>query len=203
MRISKKQAAENKARVLAGARELFGARGFENVGVADAMHAAGMTHGGFYNHFPSKDALAAEVCRAALASSVAKVEAISAIPDAKERKAALAEYMGRYASAKSRDAPSPSCPMAAFAGEMPRQPAPVASAYAEGLRAYLDAFTAAGGDAWTRQEALARFSALAGALILARSVAATDPKLSDELLASAKVELAAATARSSADATVR
>jgi TetR/AcrR family transcriptional regulator, transcriptional repressor for nem operon len=195
MRISKKQAADNKARVVAGARELFGAHGFEKVGVADAMRAAGMTHGGFYNHFPSKDALAAEVCRAALASSVAKVEAIAAIADEKERKAAMAEYMGRYVSAKTRDAPSPSCPMAAFAGEMPRQAAPVATAYAEGLSAYLDAFTAAGGQDWSRQEALARFAALAGALILARSVAATDPQLSDELLASAKVELAAAKIR--------
>jgi len=203
MRISKKQAADNKARVLAGARELFGARGFENVGVADAMRAAGMTHGGFYNHFPSKDALAAEVCREALASSVAKVEAIATIADENERKAAMAEYLGRYASAKTRDAPSPSCPMAAFAGDMPRQPETVASAYAEGLRAYLDAFTAAGGDDWTRQEALARFSALAGALILARSVAAADPKLSDELLEAAKAELAAATAGSSAAATAR
>ena len=195
MRISKKQAADNKARVVAGARELFGARGFEKVGVADAMRAAGMTHGGFYNHFPSKDALALEVCREALASSTAKVEAISAIPDENGRKAAMAEYLGRYVSAKTRDAPSPSCPMAAFAGDMPRQPEPVASAFAEGLRGYLDAFTAAGGQDWTRQEALARFAALAGALILARSVAAADPQLSDELLASARVALADATAR--------
>jgi len=189
MRITKKQAAENKSRVVAGALALFRAKGFEGVGVAEAMRAAGMTHGGFYNHFPSKDALAAETCRQALATSVAKVEAIAAIADPDERRMKMTDYMGRYLSAQARDAPAPSCPMAAFAGEMPRQPKPVAQAYGEGLRAYLAAFTAAGGESWSRKEALARFAALAGALILARSVAESDPALSDELLAASKDDL--------------
>ena len=189
MRITKKQADENKARVVAGALELFRAKGLDNVGVVEAMRAAGMTHGGFYNHFQSKEVLAAEACRQALFASLAKVEAIATISDASDRMAKMAEYMGRYVSAQARDAPAPSCPMAAFAGEMPRQPKPVAQAYGEGLRAYLAAFAAAGGETWSRKEALARFAALAGALILARSVAVADPALSDELLAAAKDEL--------------
>src|SRR5271156_4570045 len=60
MRLTKEKVAENKARVVETAARLFREKGFEAVGVADLMHAAGLTHGGFYNHFDSKDELAAE-----------------------------------------------------------------------------------------------------------------------------------------------
>jgi len=61
MRITKERVAENRERVVAEASRLFREKGFAAVGVAEAMRAAGMTHGGFYNHFGSKEALAA--CR--------------------------------------------------------------------------------------------------------------------------------------------
>ena len=164
MRISKQQSAENRARIVADAAKLFRRNGFDRVGVADAMHAAGMTHGGFYNHFSSKDELAVEACRQTLAVSVAKVRAIAAISDDSERKTKLEGYLRRYVAPAARDASAPTCPMAAFAGEMPRQPEPVAAAYAKGLREYLSALEAAGGGAMSRQEALARvFRARGGA----------------------------------------
>ncbi len=189
MRISKQQSEDNRARIIADATELFREKGFDRVGVADAMHAAGMTHGGFYNHFASKEDLAAAACRQALATAVGKVRAIAALRDDGERKTKLDAYLRRYVAPAARDASAPTCPMAAFAGEMPRQPEPVAAAYAEGLRDYLAALAQAGGDAKSRQQAIAQFSALAGALILARSVGKTDGALSDEILAAANAEL--------------
>ncbi len=196
MRITKKQSEENKARVIASAARLFREKGFAGVGVADLMRSAGMTHGGFYNHFESKDALEAEACGQALADSIQKIGAIAALADERERSLAMADYMRRYVSQKARDAAAPSCPMVAFAAEMPRQSAQVRETYAAGLRAYLEAFAQGNGDAGidpgagrARQEALARFASLAGALILARSVASADPRLSDEILEAASANL--------------
>ena len=114
MRISKQRSAENKARIIADAAKLFRQNGFDRVGVADAMHAAGMTHGGFYNHFASKDELAAEACRQTLDVSVAKVRAIAAIADDAERKPKLEAYLRRYVAPAARDASAPTCPMAAL-----------------------------------------------------------------------------------------
>ena len=79
LRITKDQAAENRARVVDAAAKLFREKGFEAVGVAELMRAAGMTHGGFYNHFPSKEAVEAAACEQVFAKSVAKLESIAQI----------------------------------------------------------------------------------------------------------------------------
>jgi TetR/AcrR family transcriptional repressor of nem operon len=194
MRITKKQSEENKARVVASAGRLFREKGFAGVGVADLMRNAGMTHGGFYNHFESKDELEAEACGQVLSAVIQKLQTISAMADECERRHATAAFMRRYVSKKARDAAAPSCPMFAFSGEMPRQSAQVREAYSAGLRKYLDAFTlASGGEPRAgkpaRQEALVRFASLTGALILARSVASADLQLSDEILEAASAAL--------------
>ena len=92
MRLTKEKAAENKARVIETAARLFREKGFEGVAVADLMHAAGLTHGGFYNHFESKDELTAEACAQIFAGAVAAIERIAGIEDASERTAALDTY---------------------------------------------------------------------------------------------------------------
>jgi len=186
MRITKQRAAENRGRVVDEAARLFREKGFDGVGVAELMAAAGMTHGGFYNHFGSKDEVEAAACARLFENSVAKVAAIAAESEAAARQAAFAAYRQRYVSAATRDATAASCPMVAFAGDVSRQSQGVRDAYAEGLNAYLDAFARASGA--ERAEALRNFSALVGALTLARSVAASDPALSDEILAAARVE---------------
>ena len=187
MRITKEQAAENRARVVDAATNLFREKGFDAVGVAELMRAAGMTHGGFYNHFESKEALEAAACEGVFAKSVAKVQAIAEIPDAEDRRRTFEDYRSRYVSPAARDASAPGCPMVAFAGDVSRQSAEVREAYAAGLRAYLDAFARAGEPgAADRRRAIKQFSELVGALTLARSVAAADPELSDEILAAAR-----------------
>ena len=62
MRLTREQAAENKATVLDAALGLFQSRGFSDVGVSELMNAAGLTHGGFYNYFESKSDLEAQAC---------------------------------------------------------------------------------------------------------------------------------------------
>ena len=151
------------------------------------MRAAGLTHGGFYNHFESKEAIEAEACANIFAGSVRRLEKVAAIKDEAERRDAFDAYRRRYVSPANRDAPAPACPMVAFAGDMPRRGEPARKAFADGLAAYLEAFTRAAkleGEE-SRAEAIRMFATLFGALSLARSIASEKPELSDEILAAA------------------
>ncbi len=195
MRLTKEKVAENKARVVETAARLFREKGFEGVAVADLMHAAGLTHGGFYNHFESKDELAAQACARIFEGAVAAVERIAAMENESERAAALDTYKRRYLSPRARDAPAARCPMVALGTDVSRRHGPVRQAYAAGLRRYLDAFARALGGAKpsrqkaAREQSIATLAMLAGALSLARSVAEADPELSDEILTSAFARL--------------
>ena len=190
MRITKRQADENRTRVVETAARLFREKGFDGISVAELMHAAGMTQGGFYNHFESKQDLGAAACAHVFDQSVAAIEAIAAIAAAGERAQAFDAYKRRYVSRKARDSSATACPMVAFAGDVSRQPTPVQEEYATGFRRYLAAFEQASAGTGldeeakkqARKNAIAQFAALAGARSLARSVAETDPALSDEIL---------------------
>jgi len=177
MRITKQRAAENRERVLDEAARLFREKGFDGVAVAELMAAAGMTHGGFYNHFGSKDELEARACARLFAKSVARIASVANAP-------AFAAYRARYVSTEARDSSAANCPMVAFAGDVSRQGEAVREAYAAGLRDYLQAFAKASGK--PRGAAIREFAGLVGALTLARSVAASDRALSDEILAAAQ-----------------
>ncbi|HLH51681.1 MAG TPA: TetR/AcrR family transcriptional regulator [Roseiarcus sp.] len=188
MRITKQQAEKNRARVVAAAARLFREKGFEGVGVADLMRAAGLTHGGFYNHFGSKDELNAAACAYALTQAVERIESVAA--NDVEQGEGLSEYRRRYLSRKARDAEGFRCPMVAFGADVSRQGLELREVYARGLNRYLDAFVRAyakerGGrraEADLRAEAIVHFATMVGAVSLARSVAKADPVLSDEIL---------------------
>ncbi len=188
MRITKANAAENKARVLDEAGRLFRARGFESTGVADVMHAAGLTHGGFYNHFKSKDDLEAQACARIFEAAVARVANVADAPPA-ERLPRLLDYVRSYLSTRARDADGARCPMVAFGADVSRQSANVQAAYAEGLARYLEALARAIAQTRDAEPTIAPFLAidmltrLVGALTLARSVAKSDPALSNQILA--------------------
>jgi TetR/AcrR family transcriptional regulator, transcriptional repressor for nem operon len=190
MRITKQQAEENKARVVETAARLFREKGFDGASVSELMSAAGLTHGGFYNHFDSKHELEAAACAHVFAQSVATIEAVASIAAPEDRARAFEAYKRRYVSKKVRDYSATACPMVAFAGDVSRQPARVREEYAAGFRRYLAAFEKANaGDGLkgeakrkARLQAIAQFATLAGARSLARSVAEADPALSDEIL---------------------
>jgi TetR/AcrR family transcriptional repressor of nem operon len=186
MRVSKEQAAENRQRILDAAARLFRERGFDAVAVADLMSVAGFTHGGFYNHFASKEALAAEACAAALEASRPALDDALSSRSSKEWNV----YARAYASAEHRDHPENGCALAALAADAGRQGDDVQAAFAEHLEHVTAALAAhlanvepgAASPKKLRQRALRTWSELVGAVILARAVAGTNPELSDEVL---------------------
>lgn len=173
MKISRAQAQENRERALAAAAELFRARGFDGVSVADVMKAAGLTHGGFYNHFASKDALAAEALGAAWTAMAAQ----------RARAADLSQLLEAYISQPARAAPGKACPAAALAGDVRRQPPPVRAAFVEGLEAMIGSIQTQlpGPPDAARARAVALTTRMIGALMLSRAVPDDHP-LAGELL---------------------
>src|SRR3954467_5564449 len=81
MKVSRQQAALNRERIVETAAQLFRERGFDGIGVADLMKEAGLTHGGFYGHFSSKDDLIAEASARALMHSMALFSKVAGAAD--------------------------------------------------------------------------------------------------------------------------
>jgi TetR/AcrR family transcriptional regulator, transcriptional repressor for nem operon len=202
MRISKAAAAANRSRVLEVATRLFREKGIEGVGLADLMSEAGLTHGGFYNHFESKEALVADACKVAFDAAVARLQDDAVHPKTKRRlkdkipDEVFEYYVRRYLSLETRDAPGKSCPMAALGADAARHGPQVKTAFADGVRRYLEAFqNVIPGDQGKvnnpqkRGRAIVTLSTLIGALTLARSVAGVDEKLSKEILAAVRDHL--------------
>jgi len=190
MRVSKEQAAENRRRIVEVAGTMFRERGFNGIGVADLMKEAGLTHGGFYGHFGSKDDLAAEACTLALAKAAERWG--MAADEAGGPDDPLAAIAGFYLSAAHRDAPASGCPIAALGVDAARQDGPVRRAFTDGLRPFVEVLgRLVPGRSWAarRETALATLSAMVGAVILARAV--DDPALSDDILAAAKARITA------------
>lgn len=191
-RVSRQETDDNRIAITDASARLFRERGIKGVSVSELMAAAGLTHGGFYGHFASKDALAAEACSFAFERSAERWEKRVAAQG--DRATARAVLIESYLSAQSRGSPGTSCPTAALAGDVAREPAdaPVRAAYLSGIEDLLQILArvqetgAADSD---RQAALADFATMAGALILARATAGH--ALSDELLAAARVRLGA------------
>jgi TetR/AcrR family transcriptional repressor of nem operon len=181
MRISKETAAENKARVVKAAGRLIREKGFEGFGVAEVMREAGLTHGGFYNHFDSKEDLGVAAIREAFGLAIAKLNRRFA--EAPGSADAFKHYVERYLSERVRDNPGLSCPMASLGTEAARYDQALKAEFADGVESYLEAFAAVlGGAKEKRTEAIVISSALIGALTLARACAGTKDALSEEIM---------------------
>ena len=191
MRVSRARVAENRERVLQAAADLVARKGFAGVGVAETMAAAGLTHGGFYNHFASKDELQAQACAAAFRRARERVARIGGEQDALRRRAALENFIERYLSPQARDAEAAACPLAAFATDVSRESGPARESYAEGVRAFIDALAPAFAGPRAHDEAAALMASLVGALTLARSLRETDANLSGQILAAARARIVA------------
>lgn len=183
MRVSKERLAENRERILAEAARLFRERGLAGVGVDALADAAGLTHGGLYSQFGSKERLAAEALGHALAASTAKTA----------RARSLSEYAASYLSAAHRDAPGGGCALAALGCEVPRHAGSVRAAFTAGVRrmtARISDLLGVTTDSDREAEALAIAATLVGALVLARAV--DDPQLSNRILAASRERLSKA-----------
>jgi TetR/AcrR family transcriptional regulator, transcriptional repressor for nem operon len=189
-RVSKEQSVAHRKTITEVSARLMRERGIKSVSVADLMGAAGLTHGGFYGHFESKDALAAEACAHAFGESVEKWK--KRIAGQSDDASALKAIVDGYLSVRSRDAPSTSCPLPALVSDVAREAAdaPVRPAYAAGTEHLLDILSGlqdSGSDKSDRRRALAQLSTLVGALLLARATAGSP--LSEEILAAAREAL--------------
>lgn len=184
---SKQHAAENRQTIVDAASELFRAQGFRGTSVPELMQAANMTHGGFYGHFASKEALAGEALDGAFDWLEAWVDNFASSHTG-DPKAARADLVATYLRPEHRDAPSSGCPAAALAGDVAREPArsPVRTSFGRGIEAVVAQLT---GNGMEQDEgaALADYATLVGALLLARATAGRP--ISDKLLAAAKARL--------------
>lgn len=177
MKVTKAQAQANRAHVVETASQLFRERGFDGVGVADLMAAAGFTHGGFYKHFGSKADLMAESTACGIAQTTALSEGVEA-----------PTFVRHYLSREHRDGRATGCTMAALGGDAARQPESVRVAFAEGVERLVAALSPQGGAADAAGTAQARAGVLdllshaVGALVMSRACPDDSP-LADELLA--------------------
>jgi TetR/AcrR family transcriptional repressor of nem operon len=165
---------ETRQRILAAAGHLFREHGIDGVGVDAVMKEAGLTHGGFYLHFPSKEALAAEVSQSLLEKAAAKWDDISRSPD---RDAAL-EQIVRYYLEPARVASANCCMLTTLGPDVARR-STSREAIGGALRGMLDALTRVL-PGRKRQKAMASLSTMVGAVVLSRL--ADDPELAEAFL---------------------
>lgn len=171
MRVNREQVLANRRTILAAAGRLFRQHGFDAVTVADVMKDAGLTHGGFYGYFSSKDELIAEALGEAMTQTTTGPSGD------------LTSYSARYLSPAHRDDVANGCPTAALAAETRRQRVDVRAQMTKGLRQQIERLSrvAPGANApQKRRAAIGSWAAMVGAMILAR--ASDDPALSDEVL---------------------
>jgi TetR/AcrR family transcriptional repressor of nem operon len=170
MKVSREQMAENRRRILDVASRLFRDKGFDAVSVAEVMNAAGLTHGGFYGHFSSKDDLIAQTLAHVLAADSGGGGDFRA-------------YVRSYLAPRHRDNAAGGCPTAGLAAAIRHQAPAARSAMTEGLRSQIDRIGTALPEldqADRRRAAIGSFAAMVGAVILARAI--DDPAFSDEVL---------------------
>ena len=180
MKVTRERAEANREHILETAGRLFRERGYDGIGVADIMKRAGLTHGGFYGHFPSKDDLAAEITARVLGRE-GWLERLTG-----RANPTLGDMVRSYLTPRHRDDPGHGCLFAALGSDVARQPRSVRRAFTGGFRRRIDAvqrLMVGRSAAAKRQKALAVMAGLVGALTLARAV--DDPELSDAILRAA------------------
>lgn len=157
--------------------------GYDGASVADIMKEAGLTHGGFYAHFSSREAMLAEAADRAGAEAVAASTRIAAEAPPEQT---LQWLLGAYLSKEHCENPEFGCPVAALGSEMPRQAPEVRRAATRRIKEMIDVIARQlpdWGQPGAHEHALVTAATMVGAVIMARAV--DDPKLSDALLKAA------------------
>lgn len=186
MKVSREQMAANRRRILDVASRLFREKGFDAVSVAEVMKSAGLTHGGFYGHFGSKDDLVAETIGHVLAQS-------------EGGGAELSSYLEDYLAPRHRDNAAGGCPTAGLVADIRHQTPAARAAMTAGLRSTIERISKALPDmdaADKRRAAIGTWAAMVGAVILARAI--DDTTLSDEVLEQTRAWLDATISRAPA-----
>ena len=164
--------------------------GYDGTGVADIMKEAGLTHGGFYAHFPSREVLLAEAADRAGAEAVALSEQIAASVPPEQ---ALPSMVRAYLSKEHREAIETGCPVSALGSEMRRQAPIVRRAATRRIKEMIDVVARQlpdWGQPGAHEQALLTVATMVGTMVLARAV--DDPNLSDSFLEAALQKFAPA-----------
>ena len=179
MRYTAQHKAETRKRILTAAARLFRERGYDGVGVDAIMNEVGLTAGGFYAHFPSKEALFAEAVTTALSKGQALRQAKSANADPAE---ALRALINGYLSRSHRDMVGEGCPLPVVTPDVARSDASTRESYEQQFLYYLSEVEALlpQGSNVSRDRALALMAQCVGGLMLARAV--NDQELSNRIL---------------------
>lgn len=183
MKVTKAQAQANRAHIVETASTLFRERGYDGIGVADLMAAAGFTHGGFYKHFRSKADLIVESAACGIVQTAALADGVDA-----------SEFVRHYLSREHRDTRATGCTMAALGGDAARQPEAVRTVFADGIEGMVAALTAEVGQSGRVQPEQVRSKVLSvlacgvGALVLSRACP-DDSSLADEILTACRDEI--------------
>lgn len=182
MRVSQAEKERSRERILDGAARMIRERGVEGASVADIMNGAGLTHGGFYRHFKTKDDLVAAALDQAFGELLATLDCgeTGAPTDA-----AVQAFVARYLSEGHVAHPGFGCPIPTLAGEIGRAPDPVRRRFADGVRRLVDTLGKGfrGSAAQRRARACRQVAMMAGAVMIAR---AGDAALADEVLAACR-----------------
>ena len=189
MRYSENHKQETRERVLKLAAAALREEGPDRLGVAEVMKAAGLTHGGFYAHFKSKDEFLAAALSEVFAQSAENAKRYTEKGSARE---ALSGYIDFYVSQGHRDHPGTGCPIPALNSDLPRQSKLFRRVFDIGVKRLVDQvarWVAEIGLENPEQIAASVVSAMAGAIAVSRAV--SDRKLSDELISSANAGIKA------------
>jgi TetR/AcrR family transcriptional repressor of nem operon len=176
MKVTKAQAQANRAHVVETAATLFRERGYDGIGIADLMAAAGFTHGSFYKYFGSKADLMAEAATCGFSQTETGATG-----------ADTAAFVHQYLSREHRDAPGAGCTMAALSADAARQPEQVKQAFADGIERLVAACEITPGKPGKTARRKARaltidvFAQIVGAIALSRACP-DDCALVDEIL---------------------
>lgn len=167
--LTKKEATHQ--RILETAARIIRRDGFDALGVADVMKQAGLTHGGFYAHFPNRDALLAEALDYARRTS-ANTIAVAVMQQLEQGLEPLAAYVNAYLSDAHLEACSTGegCPVAALGSEFYRQQEEIKLEANKAVQVFADKLIALSSQPLSRADALFLVSALTGAIQLARNL---------------------------------
>ncbi|MGW5301864.1 TetR/AcrR family transcriptional regulator [Rhodococcus aetherivorans] len=137
-RISKEAKQLNRRKILDTASVMFREQGTDQVGIDQIMNSVGLTRGGFYNHFESKESLIGEACRSAFTATLDELKQFLAqTPDTPTTLSPLERFAERYLSKYHRDVLSEACPAPAMGADISRHTATAQQPYAEGVQSYL------------------------------------------------------------------
>jgi TetR/AcrR family transcriptional repressor of nem operon len=185
---SQAEKAQSRTRILKIAGAELRVRGLDGIGVADLMSAAGMTHGGFYNHFESREKLVEATLEQVLAEAEAQKEATHG-----KGRSGLLQYIGWYLSQAHRDGAASGCPVASLVNDVSRAGDGARSVFTAGVGRFIEWISDLLGSRRERPEerAILIVSAIVGAVALARAV--NDPEMSERILGGVRKQLRAIT----------